>query len=1029
MKPMRLSLWSALAVWGGVILSLNAAPGQPSAPGLGISKGWCVVVGERACERAVKLARETELSVYVQLPGGQAVQQGREQVRQAAPGLAHGFLNQRIWVERGALTHLGLADNLADALWAPGGTADLPESEALRVLRPLGQAWFADRVLTKPVPAGVDDWSHPYHLPDNNPASGDQVARGPYLTHFLAEPHYAPLPQVAVASGGRIFKAFGHIAFKEREEGWLNTLAAFSGYNGTLLWRREIAPALMVHRSTLIATPTNLLFGDDQCCHVFDAATGAERDKIAPSAEVAGGTFWKWMALERGVLYALIGDQEQRDPVIKARMNGHGWPWDPLSPGFNRPEHNWGYGQTLLAIDPATKKVLWRYHEDQPMDSRALCLKVGRLYAFSFDHYLTCLDAQTGSHLWRQTKENAPDLFSAIGSYSKRQDWRTNWRTTAYLKCSDKALYFAGPTIDRLIAVSAGDGHVLWQHPYNNYQLILQNDTLYGISGQIDKEVSRAFDPLSGRVLNEIVVGRRACTRPTAAADAIFFRAGEGSTRIDLAKGKADLVSPMRPNCHDGVTVAHGLLYWWPSVCDCNLTLYGITCLGPAGNFDFAQKAMASERLEPGQVPVSTKFAAAGAASRADWPVFRANNQGTVTSEAVVPTAAPWLRVAVTEPGATSNRVMAGRGDLAPAILTAPTVVGSRVFWSGTDGAVESRDWAHPGAAWRALVGGSVRYPPTLWNGRAYVGCDDGWMYCFQADDGSLLWRFRAAPVERSIPVYGRLMSTWPVASGVLVEDGVAYFAAGIINLDGTHVYALDAVTGQIQWQNNTSGHLDPQTQSGVSVQGQLLIQGGRLFLAGGNAVSPAMYDLRTGQCLNEVRPLQKIQNNNVIGSYAPRGCELYAVGNTVMVSGKPFYAHPRWPVYDGQVINKTLVASTGDRDILWVNNSRLIGLPRLAEPRDPRLQRLWGKLDLEGLQPAWDQTVKDSLALAVCRNAVVVATAAELMVFGLEDGRVLWRQQLPAAPVPWGLAVDRTGHIILTLESGQMAWFETEGH
>ena len=81
--------------------------------------------------------------------------------------------------------------------------------------------------LVKPVPDGVDDWSHPYHGPDNNPQSRDQVARAPYLTQFLADPRYAPLPQVAVAAGGRVFKAFGHIAFKEREEPWLDTLAAF----------------------------------------------------------------------------------------------------------------------------------------------------------------------------------------------------------------------------------------------------------------------------------------------------------------------------------------------------------------------------------------------------------------------------------------------------------------------------------------------------------------------------------------------------------------------------------------------------------------------------------------------------------------------------------------------------------------------------------------------------------------------------------------------------------------------------------
>ena len=74
------------------------------------------------------------------------------------------------------------------------------------------------------------------------------------------------------------------------------------------------------------------------------------------------------------------------------------------------------------------------------------------------------------------------------------------------------------------------------------------------------------------------------------------------------------------------------------------------------------------------------------------------------------------------------------------------------------------------------------------------------------------------------IPAYGALLSTWPAASGVLVEDGVAYVAAGIVNYDGTYVYALDAETGKIVWQNSTSGHLDREARTGVSVQGHLLL-------------------------------------------------------------------------------------------------------------------------------------------------------------------------------------------------------------
>ena len=38
----------------------------------------------------------------------------------------------------------------------------------------------------------------------------------------------------------------------------------------------------------------------------------------------------------------------------------------------------------------------------------------------------------------------------------------------------------------------------------------------------------------------------------------------------------------MRPDCHDGVIVANGLLYWGPWMCDCNLSLVGLIAVGPA---------------------------------------------------------------------------------------------------------------------------------------------------------------------------------------------------------------------------------------------------------------------------------------------------------------------------------------------------------------------------------------------------------------------------------------------------------------
>jgi len=1020
-RPKAYLLISALSIVLSGPFASAAGQNNPILDKIGVTKGICVLLGDKDCTLALELAASSELLFYVQLPQEADTETARKAADKA------NLYGTRIFIETGPLKKLHLADNIADVLMAVGKSSKIPEAEALRVLRPQAKAILGTKVLTKPFPEGVDDWSHPYHGPDNNPQSQDRVILAPYLTQFLAEPRYAPMPQVAVASAGRAFKAFGHLAFKDREEPMLNKLVAFNGYNGTLLWARDLNEGVMVHRNTMIATPDILYVGDDKSCKLIDTATGKLKDEIVPPKDLAGGTFWKWMALENGVLYALIGEQEQRDPTMRWHRKKHGWPWNPISKGFNQPDgikdskkaylaHPWGFGRNVLAIEPKSKKVLWTYREDQPVDARAMCMKNGRIYIFRFGAYLTCLNAKNGSVLWRKTPDNAPGLFRSLGPYSNRQDYRTNWRTTCYLKCSDKALYFAGTQVGKLLALSAKDGSILWENPYNNFQLVLRDDGLYGISGQRDEHSSMKFSALTGEVLAEIGKRRRACTRPNGSADAIFFRASGGSVRLDLASRRAEWISPMRPPCHDGVTIANGLLYFWPSVCDCQLTLYGITTLGPAGDFNFTPRATESERLEKGPGDV-TKVAELPQ-SPADWPTFRADNTGSATTKAAVPEKARLLwRLAPKKPPASS----------APP-PTAPVTAGGLVFLSGPDGIVRAIDAETGKLQWKAYTGGAVRIPPTIWKGRALVGSGDGFIYAFEAKTGRLLWRFRAAPARRKIPVYGALLSTWPAASGVLVQNGIAYVAAGIVNYDGTYVYALDAATGKIKWQNNTSGHLDRQARTGVSVQGHLLINNGKLYLASGTSLSPAVYDISNGKCLNDPGPLAACQ------SQSPRGWELSLLADHVVACGKPFYAHPKYDVFDATVFGKIFLASTSGRDIVWAadqNNKQLLCYNRIdrnllkrkmAEPRN-RFQLNWAQLAIKD-KPLWNYNCKDGVAFALCSNAVVVAKESEIVALNLKDGRALWSGPLPAAPVTWGLAIDGNSRIIVTLEDGQVLCF-----
>jgi len=406
---------------------------------IGQTRGLCVVVEDKDCRLAIDLVRSSDLTVYVQLADAADVEAARQAADEA------GFYGSRIFVEGGAPARIHLADNLADAVIAPPGAGAAAKDDVLRVLRPLGRALVGESETVKPVPAGADDWSHHYHGPDNNTQSKDTLARAPYLTQFIAEPRYAPAPQCCVAAGGRVFMAFGHIAWHEREEPCLNTLFAVSGCNGALLWKMPLRPGIMVDRSTMIATPETLYLADDTSCKLIDPAAGKVRGEIAAPADLVDGPFWKWMALEGGVLYALVGKDEGLDDTAKWKSANHGWPWNGISKGYNDPQRPWGFATTLLAIDPKTKKVLWNHREREPIDARGLCMKSGRIFICHFGKYLACLDAATGRQLWRRTPENDPAVFEAIGPYRPGQGYVEGWKTAAYLKCTDKALYVVGP--------------------------------------------------------------------------------------------------------------------------------------------------------------------------------------------------------------------------------------------------------------------------------------------------------------------------------------------------------------------------------------------------------------------------------------------------------------------------------------------------------------------------------------------------------------------------------------------------------
>jgi outer membrane protein assembly factor BamB len=965
----------------------------------GISKGICVLGGISKESFVIDLVKNSDLIVYVQVETDEDVQR----IRKAAE--SEGLYGKRIYVEKGDLKRIFVPDGFADLFIGPGS---FKKEEALRVINPLGKAVLWKKIFNKKYPDNIDEWTHPYHGPDSNPISKDKLALYPFRTKFLAKPYYSPMPSNTVAAAGRVFKAFGQIAFKTREWEWVNKLIALNGYNGTMLWSKDLPPGFMVDRNNMIATKDILYFGDDKSCKLYDTATGKVINEIkSPNPAMPQ---WMWIALQNKKLFALLGKTDFQAKPHKSISSRAGWNWGNLKSGFKTrtPDaynFSWGYGQTFAAFDEKTKKLLWKYVADNRIDSRALCMNSTKIFLFSQQKYLLCLDAETGQELWRQDSQ---EFLSALEPHTPKQDHYNGFWTENYMKCTEDAVYFAGPQTPKLLAIDANNGKILWKYDKSgNFKLVLTKDAVYamGSASGPGSPKSYKFDPLTGKILEKLKLNRQNCTRATANTEKIFVR-GLGTKMIDMKTGKINHISAFRPGCMDGIVVSGGHFYAGPWACDCNVSLVGVIGLEPAGKFRPGKKANGKERLE-----VTGKLSSKSKKAPTDWPTYRATNNCSSGIPVTIPE-----KIDMAWEYKLSNN----------SIPTAPVSVKGIVYIGDSSGAVHAIDIMSGKYKWKFLTGGAIDFPPSIWKGRAYVGSADGWIYCLNAKNGKQLWRFRAAPEERKIPVYGQLRSAWPVASGVRIHNGVAYAAAGITNYDGTYVYALDALTGKIIWQNSKSHDLKPNKaeKGGASVQGHLLIHDNRLYLASGSAFSPMSYDLKTGTTLKEPIP-----NFNYHNTQSFRGDQLSLVNGEVKTFGHIKYGHEHdldniyfW--WDPELLawlDDIIVFEAGKG---W---SCKIGCASINE-----------KIRKKTTKVIWETRInaKRDLALALGKNAAIVLSFQRhhgkidpakyfITALNIKNGKTLWKKDLPGPAVHWSLALGQSGQILISLRNGKIICFK----
>jgi outer membrane protein assembly factor BamB len=199
-----------------------------------------------------------------------------------------------------------------------------------------------------------------------------------------------------------------------------------------------------------------------------------------------------------------------------------------------------------------------------------------------------------------------------------------------------------------------------------------------------------------------------------------------------------------------------------------------------------------------------------------------------------------WQNLESIEPRVTEDRVFqpaASRGRL--------------FFGSSTDDHFYCLD-AHSGKIlWRFASGGPIRFAPWVEEDRVCFGSDDGHVYCLEVTTGDVMWRTSLAHEERWVSGNGRMISAWPIRTGVVVADGTLYTTAGLFPSQGIWIAALDLQTGKTLWQSELAED---------SPQGYLLVSPTRLYLPTGRA-NPISVDRETGRKLTRY--------SGVGGSYA----------------------------------------------------------------------------------------------------------------------------------------------------------------
>ena len=614
----------------------------------------------------------------------------------------------------------------------------------------------------KPRPESMDVWTHQSHDPSGNPVSTDEMGM-PNGLRWIAGPNWPngyrkSGTKARVISEKHLIYIFRDTVLPGVPEQW--SLTVRDAYNGLLLWKRKLesqSPTLVSAGDRIIISLDQDPWGGGGGIIALDADTG----RLVHTYEHAKGC--------RSVFH------------IDGKLVVH-------------------VPEGLRCLDVGSGKIVWSIPNTPGSEIRGFKAANGSIFLHLRSrgqdgqtvHIFNCLDLATGRELWTNNSDSWCDagltlLFSQYDVLVANADGATH-------------------------GISAKDGSHLWSHQ-TRYGALAAAGLIWALNEQDAASPGwEGLDPRTGKIVKRVSkwTERRPyhwirCCGNTATPN--FIICG-GFDYADFKTGEIKLFNAAKNGCTTaGVVPANGMAYTFSNACWCRNWLRGFLACAATKVPDVAAATNQAGRLQRG--PAYGASTIGSTQSTQEWPTYRHDTGRSAATTAAGPQRLDvrWQKQ-VTSPAPAS---LARQWDVKDdgGRTTAPVVAHGLVFVAASDRHSLTAFDAKTGAPrWNFIAGGRIDCPPTIYEGLCLFGSRDGWIYCVTAKDGSLAWRYRAAPQESKIVAYGQLESVWPVVGGVLVHDGLAYFTAGRhSDIDGGVVVgAVEPETGKPVWMQHAEG-------------------------------------------------------------------------------------------------------------------------------------------------------------------------------------------------------------------------------